>query len=159
MSEDTIFGKIIRREIPADIVHEDDVCLAFRDVNPQAPTHVLVIPKQPIPKLADAGPEDKETLGHMLLTVKALAEKLSIAEDGYRVVINTGKWRPNGFPPSHAPAGGSPFTMAAGLGGVINDRWQHDGTNMTAPAAAIRLGAATLAKAGSRRLSAHNATV
>jgi histidine triad (HIT) family protein len=91
MSEDTIFGKIIRREIPADIVHEDDVCLAFRDVNPQAPTHVLVIPKQPIPKLADAGPQDKETLGHMLLTVKALAKKLSIAEDGYRVVINTGK--------------------------------------------------------------------
>jgi histidine triad (HIT) family protein len=91
MSEDTIFGKIIRREIPADIVHEDDVCLAFRDVNPQAPTHVLVIPKKNIPKLADADPEDKETLGHMLLTVKALAEKLGIAEDGYRVVINTGK--------------------------------------------------------------------
>ncbi|MDA0674358.1 MAG: histidine triad nucleotide-binding protein [Cyanobacteria bacterium] len=91
MSEDTIFSKIIRREIPADIVHEDDVCLAFRDVSPQAPTHVLVIPKKPIPKLADAGPEDKEILGHMLLTVKDLAEGLGIAEDGYRVVINTGQ--------------------------------------------------------------------
>ncbi|MEB3267868.1 MAG: histidine triad nucleotide-binding protein [Leptolyngbya sp.] len=91
MSEDTIFGKIIRREISADIVHEDDVCLAFRDVSPQAPTHVLVIPKKPIPKLADAGPEDKEILGHMLLTVKDLAEGLGIAEDGYRVVINTGQ--------------------------------------------------------------------
>ena len=90
MSEDTIFGKIIRREIPADIVHEDDVCLAFKDVSPQAPTHVLVIPKKPIPKLADAGPDDKETLGHMLLTIKALAESLGLAEDGYRVVINTG---------------------------------------------------------------------
>lgn len=91
MSEDTIFSKIIRREIPADIVHEDDVCLAFRDVSPQAPTHVLVIPKKPIPKLADSGPEDKEILGHMLLTVKDLAEGLGIAEDGYRVVINTGQ--------------------------------------------------------------------
>lgn len=90
MSEDTIFGKIIRREIPADIVHEDELCLAFRDITPQAPTHVLVIPKKPIPKLSDAAAEDKELLGHMLLTVKALAEKLAVAEDGYRVVINTG---------------------------------------------------------------------
>ncbi|MEM9766628.1 MAG: histidine triad nucleotide-binding protein [Cyanobacteria bacterium P01_D01_bin.71] len=90
MSEDTIFGKIIRREIPADIVHEDDLCLAFRDVAPQAPTHVLVIPKKPIPKLADATGEDKALLGHLLLVVKAIAEQLGIAEDGYRVVINTG---------------------------------------------------------------------
>ncbi|MEM6521895.1 MAG: histidine triad nucleotide-binding protein [Cyanobacteria bacterium P01_C01_bin.70] len=90
MSEDTIFGKIIRREIPADIVHEDDLCLAFRDVAPQAPTHVLVIPKKPIPKLADATNEDKALLGHLLLVVKAIAEQLGIAEDGYRVVINTG---------------------------------------------------------------------
>ncbi|MEM1280876.1 MAG: histidine triad nucleotide-binding protein [Cyanobacteria bacterium P01_H01_bin.152] len=90
MSADTIFGKIIRREIPADIVYEDDLCLAFRDITPQAPTHVLVIPKKPIPKLADASAEDKELLGHMLLAVKSLAEQLGIAEEGYRVVINTG---------------------------------------------------------------------
>ncbi|MEL6402423.1 MAG: histidine triad nucleotide-binding protein [Cyanobacteria bacterium J06607_6] len=90
MSADTIFGKIIRREIPADIVYEDDLCLAFRDITPQAPTHVLVIPKKPIPKLADAAAEDKELLGHMLLAVKSLAEQLGIAEEGYRVVINTG---------------------------------------------------------------------
>ena len=90
MSADTIFGKIIRREIPADIVYEDDLCLAFRDITPQAPTHVLVIPKKPIPKLADAVAADKELLGHMLLTVKSLAEQLGIAEEGYRVVINTG---------------------------------------------------------------------
>ena len=90
MSADTIFGKIIRREIPADIVYEDDLCLAFRDITPQAPTHVLVIPKKPIPKLADASAEDKELLGHMLLMVKSLAEQLGIAEDGYREVINTG---------------------------------------------------------------------
>ncbi|MEO0988771.1 MAG: histidine triad nucleotide-binding protein [Cyanobacteria bacterium J06639_14] len=90
MSEDTIFSKIIRREIPADIVYEDDLCLAFRDIAPQAPTHVLVIPKKPIPKLSDATVEDKELLGHLLITVKTLAEQLEIAEDGYRVVINTG---------------------------------------------------------------------
>jgi len=90
MNEDTIFGKIIRREIPADIVYEDDLCLAFRDITPQAPTHVLLIPKKPIPKLADATNEDKELLGHMMVTLKFLAEQLGIAEDGYRVVINTG---------------------------------------------------------------------
>ena len=90
MSEDTIFGKIIRREICADIVYEDDLCLAFRDITPQAPTHVLIIPKKPIPKLSDATAEDKELLGHLLVTVKIVAEQLGIAEDGYRVVINTG---------------------------------------------------------------------
>lgn len=90
MSEDTIFGKIIRREIPADIIYEDDLCLAFRDISPQAPTHVLLIPKKPIPKLSDAASDDKELLGHMLFTTKTLAEQLHIAEDGYRVVINTG---------------------------------------------------------------------
>ncbi|WP_008317515.1 histidine triad nucleotide-binding protein [Leptolyngbya sp. PCC 6406] len=90
MSEDTIFGKIIRREIPADIVYEDELCLAFRDVHPQAPTHVLVIPKKPIPKLAEAESADKELLGHLLLTLKTVAEQLGLAENGYRVVINTG---------------------------------------------------------------------
>lgn len=90
MSEDTIFGKIIRREIPADIVYEDELCLAFRDVNPQAPTHVLVIPKKPIPSLAKAESADKELLGHLLLTIKTVAEQLGLAENGYRVVINTG---------------------------------------------------------------------
>jgi histidine triad (HIT) family protein len=91
MSEDTIFGKIIRREIPADIVYEDDLCLAFRDITPQAPTHVLLIPKKPIPSLAEAASEDKELLGHMMLTVKSVAEQLGLAEDGYRVVINSGQ--------------------------------------------------------------------
>ena len=88
MSEDTIFSKIIRKEIPADIVYEDDLCLAFRDINPQAPTHILVIPKKTIPRLADATAEDKELLGHMLLTVKSIAEQEEL-KNGYRVVINT----------------------------------------------------------------------
>ncbi|MGB3137176.1 MAG: histidine triad nucleotide-binding protein [Nodosilinea sp.] len=90
MSSDTIFGKIIRKEIPANIVYEDDLCLAFTDVTPQAPTHILVIPKQPIPSLADATSDDKELLGHLLLTVKDIADRVGLAEDGYRVVVNTG---------------------------------------------------------------------
>ena len=72
MSE-TIFSKIIDREIPADIIYEDDLCLAFKDVNPQAPTHFLVIPKKPIPKLSDAEQGDKELLGHLLLVAGQVA--------------------------------------------------------------------------------------
>ena len=90
MSEDTLFSKIIRREIPADIVYEDELCLAFRDITPQAPTHILIIPKKPIPKLADAQPEDKAILGHLLFTVSEIARKENL-DNGYRVVINTGE--------------------------------------------------------------------
>jgi len=90
MSGDTIFGKIIRREIPANIVYEDDLCLAFTDINPQAPTHILVIPKKPIPTLSAAAADDKALLGHMLLTIKDLAHEAGLAASGYRVVINTG---------------------------------------------------------------------
>ncbi|MBD2364457.1 histidine triad nucleotide-binding protein [Anabaena sp. UHCC 0399] len=91
MSEttETIFSKIIRREIPANIIYEDDLALAFKDVNPQAPVHILLIPKKPIPKLADATPEDHALLGHLLLTAKRVAEEAGLT-DGYRVVINTG---------------------------------------------------------------------
>jgi histidine triad (HIT) family protein len=90
MSGDTIFGKIIRKEIPANIVFEDDLCLAFTDINPQAPTHILVIPKQPIAQLSDATSEEKALLGHLLLTVKQIADQIGLSEDGYRVVINSG---------------------------------------------------------------------
>ncbi|KAB8315946.1 histidine triad nucleotide-binding protein [Tolypothrix campylonemoides VB511288] len=91
MSEttETIFSKIIRREIPADIVYEDDLALAFKDVNPQAPVHILVIPKKPIPRLADAESQDDALLGHLLLTVKRVAEQAGLT-NGYRLVINTG---------------------------------------------------------------------
>ncbi|HET7266476.1 MAG TPA: histidine triad nucleotide-binding protein [Oleiagrimonas sp.] len=85
---DTIFAKIIRREIPADIVYEDDEVLAFRDVNPQAPTHVLFIPKEPLPTLDDATPEQAESLGKLLLATAAYARQEGLAEKGYRVVIN-----------------------------------------------------------------------
>ena len=88
-SPDTIFSKIIRREIPADIIYEDDLCLAFRDITPQAPVHILVIPKKPIPQLELAESEDHALLGHLLLTVKRIAVQVGLT-NGYRVVINNG---------------------------------------------------------------------
>ena len=87
---DTIFGRIIRREIPARIEHEDDLCLAFHDVAPQAPLHVLVIPKQPIPSLAAATPGDAPLLGHLVLVATQLAVKLGL-DGGYRLVVNCGR--------------------------------------------------------------------
>ena len=88
--EKTIFAKIIDREIPADIVHEDDQCLAFRDVNPQAPVHVLVIPKKPIVSMTDIAEEDRELIGHLFFVVRQLAEQLNLA-GGFRTVINAGE--------------------------------------------------------------------
>ena len=86
----TIFQKIIDREIPAKIVFEDDKCLAFHDVNPQAPTHVLLIPKQPVESIDALADADAALLGHMWLVVRDLARQLGLAEDGYRVVVNCG---------------------------------------------------------------------
>jgi len=85
----TLFGKIIRREIPADIVYEDEFCLAFRDVNPQAPTHVLLIPKQEIDMLANAKTEDQALLGHMMLAAGKIARQLGV-DDAFRLVVNNG---------------------------------------------------------------------
>jgi histidine triad (HIT) family protein len=86
---DTIFGRIIRGEIPADVVHEDEHVMAFRDVNPQAPVHLLIIPKQKeIPTLNDAAPEDQALLGHMMLTAAKLAKQEGIDEKGYRLIMN-----------------------------------------------------------------------
>jgi histidine triad (HIT) family protein len=86
----TIFTKIINREIPAEIVYEDDVCLAFKDVNPQAPTHVLLIPKKPIVSMATLHPShDKGIMGHLMMKASDIAEQLGLAPNGYRLVINT----------------------------------------------------------------------
>ncbi|MHC5728130.1 MAG: HIT domain-containing protein, partial [Nostoc sp.] len=87
MSEttETIFSKIISREIPADIVYEDNLALAFKDIHAQAPVHILVIPKKPIPSLADAESHDHALLGHLLLTAKRVAEEAGL-KNGYRVV-------------------------------------------------------------------------
>jgi len=92
MSEttETIFSKIIRREIPADIVYEDNLAIAFKDVTPQAPVHILVIPKQAIAKLSDAESEDHALMGHLLLTAKRVADQAGLT-NGYRLVINTGE--------------------------------------------------------------------
>jgi histidine triad (HIT) family protein len=85
----TIFGKIIRRELPATIVHEDEHCLAFRDINPQAPTHVLLVPKKEIARLSDAAAEDQALLGHLMLTAVKIARDLG-AGDAFRLVVNNG---------------------------------------------------------------------
>lgn len=87
---ETIFQKIIDREIPADIVYEDDQCLAFRDVSPQAPTHVLVIPKKPVESIDQLADEDAELLGHLWIVIRNLAKDLELAA-GYRVVVNCGE--------------------------------------------------------------------
>ncbi len=87
MLKDNIFQKIIDRQLKADIVYEDDRCLAFRDINAQAPVHVLIIPRKVIPTHADIRPEDRELVGHLHLVAARLADQLGIA-DGYRVVIN-----------------------------------------------------------------------
>jgi histidine triad (HIT) family protein len=85
---DTIFGKIVRREIPADIVYENDDVLAFRDLNPQAPVHVLFVPKRAIATLNDATPADAELLGKLMLAAADYAKAQGFDKDGYRVVIN-----------------------------------------------------------------------
>ena len=86
---DTIFGKIISGEIPGEFIYEDEHCVAINDINPQAPVHVLVIPKKGIPKLTDAGSEDQALLGHLMLAVANVAEQLGVA-DAFRVIVNNG---------------------------------------------------------------------
>ena len=86
----TLFEKIIAREIPADIVHEDDRCVVIRDISPQAPVHLLVIPKTVIPRLGEAVAGQGELLGHLLLTAASVAGAEGLAETGFRVVINHG---------------------------------------------------------------------
>ncbi|XP_070690216.1 histidine triad nucleotide-binding protein 2, mitochondrial isoform X1 [Pempheris klunzingeri] len=86
----TIFSKVIDKSIPADIIYEDEKCLAFRDISPQAPVHFLVIPRVPIPRISEAKDDDAELLGHLLVVAKNVAKQESLNE-GYRVVINDGK--------------------------------------------------------------------
>jgi histidine triad (HIT) family protein len=87
---DTLFSKIIDRQIPADIVYEDDLCLAFKDVNPQAPVHILLVPKQPIDMLSNAVAADQALLGHLLLAAGKITRDLKI-DGAFRLVINNGK--------------------------------------------------------------------
>lgn len=85
-----VFARILRREIPAQFLHEDEHCVAFRDASPQAPTHVLVVPRRPIARLADASPADAGLLGHLMVTAASVARQLGADEHGFRVVVNNG---------------------------------------------------------------------
>ena len=87
----TLFEKIIAREIPADVIFEDETVMAFRDVNPKAPTHVLIIPKKSLPRLSNATVEDEPLLGHLLLKAADIARQLGLNQSGYRLVINNGR--------------------------------------------------------------------
>ncbi|MFD2255151.1 histidine triad nucleotide-binding protein [Luteolibacter algae] len=86
----TLFQKIYDGEIPADIIHRDELCCAFPDISPQAPTHILITPRHPIPRIGGATSDDSATLGHLLLVAAEVARKVGIEESGYRLVINNG---------------------------------------------------------------------
>jgi histidine triad (HIT) family protein len=90
MAEKTVFRRIIDREIPAEIVYEDDLCLAFKDIHPQSPTHLVVIPKREIPTLDDLTEKDEQLIGHLFLAMRKIGEQLGLGR-GYRVVINNGR--------------------------------------------------------------------
>ncbi|MEP4078775.1 histidine triad nucleotide-binding protein [Haloferula sp.] len=90
MAEKTLFEKICDREIPTDIVHEDDLCVCFKDISPQAPVHFLVIPRKPVARVAEAENSDQALLGHLLLTASKVAKDQGFAENGFRLVINNG---------------------------------------------------------------------
>lgn len=88
MADDTIFLKIVRGEIPADIVYRDDLVTAFRDIHPQAPVHVLIVPNRAIPTAADVSAEDEAVLGRLFTAARAIAEQEGVADDGYRLIVN-----------------------------------------------------------------------
>lgn len=90
MSDKTIFQRILDREIPAEIVYEDEHCACFRDIHPQAPVHLLLVPKRRVDRVTVATADDRELLGNLLLGARAAAEKLGFAESGFRIVINNG---------------------------------------------------------------------
>lgn len=111
----TLFEKIIARDIPADIVFEDDQCLAFRDISPQAPVHILIIPKKAVARIAAAQADDQSLLGHLLLTAADIARRENIAPDGYRLVINNGAHGGETVPHLHIHLlGGRPLVWPPG---------------------------------------------
>ncbi|MEM0967612.1 MAG: histidine triad nucleotide-binding protein [Verrucomicrobiota bacterium] len=100
MSEKTLFQKIIQGEIPGDFLYEDDECVVLRDIDPQAPTHLLVIPRQVIPRVGEASEADQALLGHLLLVAGKMGREMELA-DGFRVVINHGKHGGESVPHLH----------------------------------------------------------
>ncbi|MCU0789187.1 MAG: histidine triad nucleotide-binding protein [Verrucomicrobia bacterium] len=97
----TLFEKIADKEIPATLVYEDEHVVAFKDIDPQAPVHVLIIPRKPIPRIAEAKPEDHAVLGHLLLKAAEVAKKLGLAKTGYRLVFNNGPHAGEAVPHLH----------------------------------------------------------
>jgi histidine triad (HIT) family protein len=111
----TLFEKIIARQIPAEIVYEDDLVLAFRDIAPKAPVHVLIVPKKFIGRIADAKPDDEKLLGHLFLKAGEVAEKLGLGKSGYRLVINNGPDAGESVPHLHCHIlGGRPMAWPPG---------------------------------------------
>jgi histidine triad (HIT) family protein len=111
----TLFEKIIAREIPATIVYEDALVIAFNDIKPHAPTHVVIIPKKPIPRIAEAHPEDHQVLGHMLLKAAEVAAKAGLTKSGFRLVINNGPDAGESIPHLHCHIlGGRPLSWPPG---------------------------------------------
>ena len=97
----TLFERIIKREIPAQVIHEDSQCVAIRDINPQAPVHILIIPRTVIPRLGQAGEEHAALLGHLILTAATIAKREGIEKTGYRVVVNHGPHAGESVPHLH----------------------------------------------------------
>ena len=91
MEEETVFSQIIERKIPAEIIYEDEEVVAFKDINPQAPVHVLIIPRKPIPKLTDADESDTVILGKMVMIARQIAKDFGLEQDGFRLLLNEGK--------------------------------------------------------------------
>jgi histidine triad (HIT) family protein len=111
----TLFEKIIAREIPADFVYEDDRCVVFHDIQPQAPVHLLVVPKKLIPRIGLATAEDQALLGHLLLVAGQAAHEAGVAESGFRVVINHGSHGGESVPHLHVHVlGGRPLQWPPG---------------------------------------------
>lgn len=112
---ETLFTKIIKREIPATIIHEDDRCVAIRDINPKAPKHILIIPRQVIARVSDAKASDEPVLGHLLTVAAEIAKKEGIDSTGYRLVINNGRDAGESVPHLHVHMlGGRPMAWPPG---------------------------------------------
>jgi histidine triad (HIT) family protein len=105
----TVFEKVVARELPAQIVYEDDQVLAFHDLKPQAPTHILIVPKKPLARIAEAGTEDQALLGHLLLKAAEVAAQAGLRQGGYRLVINNGPHGGESVPHLHCHILGGRF--------------------------------------------------
>lgn len=113
--EKTIFQKIIDGEIPGEVIYRDELVAAIRDIAPKAPTHILIVPRKPIPRVAEAGEEDKALLGHILLKAAEIAREAGVADSGFRLVINNGRDGGESVPHLHCHLmGGRPLAWPPG---------------------------------------------